>query len=100
MAESLEKYVDSDDVVSVSIDMHLKQSVINAYKDDPDGLSKAADDVGNNYECKSFRIEVSDTKKSVKSFDLLNIASMGYLSFSREVTAKGNMILSFERTKL
>ena len=100
VAESLEKYVDSDDVVSVSIDMHLKQSVINAYKDDPDGLSKAADDVGNNYECKSFRIEVSDTKKSVKSFDLLNIASMGYLSFSREVTAKGNMILSFERTKL
>lgn len=99
-AEALEKYVDSDDVVSVSIDMKLKQSVISAYKNDPDGLSKAADDVEKNYEYQCFRIEVSDTKNNSAGFDLLQMASMGYLSYTQEATAKGNMIISLEKAKL
>ncbi|SKA66997.1 hypothetical protein SAMN02745213_01891 [Succinivibrio dextrinosolvens DSM 3072] len=87
--DNLLKLAGDEKITKYTIVRKLKQDVINANKDEPAALEKAADKVNSNYFISEILIETSAGSKAVEENEnWMNFVTGGYLSY--KVTAQSN----------
>ena len=87
--DNLLKLAGDEKITKYTIVRKLKQDVINANKDEPAALEKAADKVNSNYFISEILIETSaGSKADEENENWMNFVTGGYLSY--KVTAQSN----------